>query len=41
MDIFVSLLAIIVNSDRQHGLEFNNNQEATLVRGARPFIDFN
>ena len=27
---------MITNSDRQHGLEFDCYQEATLVRGARP-----
>ena len=36
-----SLLAIIANSDIPHDLEFDNNQEAMLVRGARPLIKFN
>ena len=35
------LLAIIANSDLRHGLELDCNQEATLVRGARPLIYFN
>ena len=35
------LLALIGNFDLQHGLEFDYNQEATLVRAARPHIDFN
>ena len=35
------LLEIIANYDRRHGLEFDCNEEATLVRGARPLIDFN
>ena len=33
-----SLLEIIDNSDRRHGLKFDCNQEATLVRGAGPLI---
>ena len=32
---------IIANSDLRHGLEFDCNQEASLVRGARPLTDFN
>ena len=36
-----SLLATIANSDRRLGLEFDYNQEASLVRGARPLTDFN
>ena len=34
------LLEISAHSDRQHGLEFDCNQEVSLVRGARPAIDF-
>ena len=34
-------LAIITNSDLPHGLEFDCNQEALLVQGVRPLIDFN
>ena len=36
-----TLQAFIANSDRQNGLKFHCNQEATLVRGERPLIDFN
>ena len=39
--IFVSLLEVIANSDRRHGLEFDCNQEVLLVRGARPLKGFN
>ena len=35
-----ALLEIIANSDRRYGLEFDSNQEATPVRGARPTVDF-
>ena len=37
----LALLEIIANFDRRHQLEFDSNQEAMLVRGARPRIDFN
>ena len=30
------LLEIIANSDWRRGLKYDYNQEATLVRGARP-----
>ena len=36
-----SLLEIIANSERRHALEFNSNQETTLVQGAKPLIDLN
>ena len=36
-----SYLATITNYYRRHGFEFDCNQEATLVRGAKPLIDFN
>ena len=31
----------MANSDRQSSTEFDFNEEATLVRGVRPLIDFN
>ena len=34
------ILAIIANFDLRHGLEFDCNQEALLVRGSRPLKDF-
>ena len=36
-----SFVEIIANFDRQHGLEFDCNQEPTLVQCARPLTDFN
>ena len=36
-----SYLATITNYYRRHGFEFDCNQEATHVRGAKPLIDFN
>ena len=37
----LSYLATITNYYRRHGFEFDCNQEAPLVRGAKPLIDFN
>ena len=37
----LSYLATITNYYRRHGFEFDCNQEATLLRGAKPLIDFN
>ena len=34
-------LATITNYYRRQGFEFDCNQEAPLVRGAKPLIDFN
>ena len=39
--VCVPYLATITNYYRRHGFEFDCNQEATLVRGAKPLIDFN
>ena len=36
----LTLLGIIVSSDQLPGLEFDCNQETSLVRGVRPLIDF-
>ena len=36
-----ALREIIANSDWRHGLNFDRNQEVTLVRGVRPLTDFN
>ena len=36
-----SQLKMIANFDFRHQFEFDCNQEASLVRGARPHIDFN
>ena len=36
-----SYLATITNYYRRHGFEFDCNQEAMLVRGVKPLIDFN
>ena len=36
-----SLLVIIANSDMRYDLEFDCNQEASLVRGVGLFIYFN
>ena len=33
------LFLTTVTSDRQHGLEFDCNKEATFIRGERPLID--
>ena len=37
----LTLQATIANSDLRHGIEFDSNQETSLVRGSRPLIDFN
>ena len=37
----ITLLEMIANSDQLCGLEFDCNQETTLVQGVRPLIDFN
>ena len=39
--LWIALQAFIDASDRQNGLKFDCNQEAILVRGERPLIDFN